>query len=181
MNSNGKACRNGKAILALFLALEPMQHSSGICCPSTWNSFPPGSHVTHSLTTSISVIKCGSWDPSSTLSETTSSRLASSLSPVLLHLSFVAFSTTWHFKCHWIPLLLLLSHCHNQLFSGPTDCSPLGSPPPGDLPNPGTEPVSLTSPALAGTFFTTSTTWETHRSLNPLILNCSSYGDLMLH
>jgi len=33
-------------------------------------------------------------------------------------------------------------------------------PPPGDLPNPGIEPVSLTSPALAGGFFTTSATWE---------------------
>ena len=33
-------------------------------------------------------------------------------------------------------------------------------PPPGDLPHPGTEPTSLTSPALAGGFFTTSTTWE---------------------
>ena len=29
-----------------------------------------------------------------------------------------------------------------------------------DLPHPGIEPVSLTSPALAGRFFTTSTTWE---------------------
>ena len=29
---------------------------------------------------------------------------------------------------------------------------------PGDLPNPGTEPGSLVSPALAGVFFTTSTT-----------------------
>ena len=33
-------------------------------------------------------------------------------------------------------------------------------PPPGDLPNPGIEPVSLMSPALAGRFFTTSTIWE---------------------
>ena len=30
----------------------------------------------------------------------------------------------------------------------------------GDLPNPGTEPMSPSSPALAGRFFTTSTTWE---------------------
>ena len=30
----------------------------------------------------------------------------------------------------------------------------------GDLPDPGTESMSLTSPALAGRFFTTSTTWE---------------------
>ena len=58
----------------------------------------------------------------------------------------------------------------------PMDCSPLGScvhgilqarilewlpcPPPGHLPNPGTEPISLTSPALAGEVFTTSATWE---------------------
>ena len=34
-------------------------------------------------------------------------------------------------------------------------------PSPGDLPNPGIEPISLTSPALAGGFFTTSATWET--------------------
>ena len=32
----------------------------------------------------------------------------------------------------------------------------------GDLPNPGIEPSSLMSPALAGAFFTTSTTWEAH-------------------
>ena len=33
-------------------------------------------------------------------------------------------------------------------------------PPPGDLPDPGIEPAPLTSPALAGGFFTTSATWE---------------------
>ena len=32
--------------------------------------------------------------------------------------------------------------------------------PPGDLPDPGIEPASLMSPALAGGFFTTSATWE---------------------
>ena len=58
----------------------------------------------------------------------------------------------------------------------PMDCSPPGSsvhgilqarvlewvacPPPGDLPDPGIEPSSLVSPALAGGFFTTSATWE---------------------
>ena len=36
----------------------------------------------------------------------------------------------------------------------------LPCPPPGDLPNPGTEPASLMSSALAGKFFTTSATWE---------------------
>ena len=37
--------------------------------------------------------------------------------------------------------------------------SGLPCPPLGDLPNPGTEPVSLTSPVLAGGLFTTSATW----------------------
>ena len=38
--------------------------------------------------------------------------------------------------------------------------SGLPCPPPGDLPDPGIEPTSLTSPALAGGFFTTNDTWE---------------------
>ena len=38
--------------------------------------------------------------------------------------------------------------------------SGLPFPPPGDLSNPGIYPVSLTSPALVGEFFTTSATWE---------------------
>ena len=37
--------------------------------------------------------------------------------------------------------------------------SGLPCPPPEDLPNPGIEPESVTSPALAGGFFTTSATW----------------------
>ena len=36
-------------------------------------------------------------------------------------------------------------------------------PPPGDLPDPGIEPLSLTSPALAGEFFTTSATQKKYR------------------
>ena len=38
--------------------------------------------------------------------------------------------------------------------------SGLPCPPPGDLPDPGIEPSSLRSPALAGGFFNTSATWE---------------------
>ena len=59
---------------------------------------------------------------------------------------------------------------------GPMDCSLSGSSvheilqariwsgllcrPPGDLPNPGIEPTSLMSPAVAGRLFTTGATWE---------------------
>ena len=42
----------------------------------------------------------------------------------------------------------------HELWSG------LPCPPPGDLPDPGIEPESLMSPALALGFFTTSATWE---------------------
>ena len=38
-------------------------------------------------------------------------------------------------------------------------------PPPGDFPDPGMEPVSLTSPALADRFFITSAIWEPKRGL----------------
>ena len=40
--------------------------------------------------------------------------------------------------------------------------SGLPCPSPRDLPNPGIEPASLTSLALAGRFFTISATWEAH-------------------
>ena len=43
---------------------------------------------------------------------------------------------------------------------------------PRDLPNPGMELRSLTSPVLAGGFFTTGTTWEAHQGLQiPLNIN----------
>ena len=38
-------------------------------------------------------------------------------------------------------------------------------PPQGDLPDPGIKPVFLTSPVLAGRFFTTSTTWEAQETV----------------
>ena len=37
-------------------------------------------------------------------------------------------------------------------------------PPPGDLPDPGIEPLSLTSPALGGGFFSPSATWEAKKA-----------------
>ena len=48
----------------------------------------------------------------------------------------------------------------STVFSRQGYWSGLPRPPPGNLPDPGIEPTSLTSPALAGGFFTTSATWE---------------------
>ena len=45
------------------------------------------------------------------------------------------------------------------------ELSGLPCPSPGDIPDPGAEPASLISPALAGGFFTISSTWETHQTL----------------
>ena len=47
-----------------------------------------------------------------------------------------------------------LGFSRQEYWSGPP------CPPTGDLPDPGTEPASLTSPALAGGLFITSTTWK---------------------
>ena len=44
--------------------------------------------------------------------------------------------------------------------------SGLPFPPPGDLPNSGTEPGSLSSPALTGRFSPTSATWEVPQLLS---------------
>ena len=41
----------------------------------------------------------------------------------------------------------------------------LPCPPPGDLPDPGIKPGSLTSPAWAGGCFTTSSAWEVKKGI----------------
>ena len=39
----------------------------------------------------------------------------------------------------------------------------------GACPNPGIEPTSVMSPALAGGFFTTSVTWEAHHTTEQIV------------
>ena len=64
-------------------------------------------------------------------------------------------------------LLCPLGFSRQEYWSG------LPRPPPGDLLDPGIEPTSVTAPASAGKFFTTSTTWEpqqqqhTHTTVDP--------------
>ena len=64
------------------------------------------------------------------------------------------FVTPWTIT-HQAPLSMEISR--QEYWSG------LPCPPPGDLPDPRIEPTSLTSPTLAGGFFTTSSTWEVLR------------------
>ena len=48
---------------------------------------------------------------------------------------------------------------------------------PGDLANPRIKPTSLRSPALAGGFFTTSTTWEAHHLIKRIIMSAFGEGN----
>ena len=71
---------------------------------------------------------------------------------LLSHFSHVwLFTTLWTVACRDPPSMGL---------SRQEYWSELPGPPPGDLPNPGIQPASLKSPALAGGFFTTIATWE---------------------
>ena len=70
------------------------------------------------------------------------------LHAVLSHFSRVRLSVT---VAHQSPLSMRFSR--QEYWSG------LPCPSPGDLPDPGMEPLSLMSPALAGGFLTASATW----------------------
>ena len=71
---------------------------------------------------------------------------------VLSHFSRVQlFATLWTVD-HQAPLSMGFSR--QEYWTG------LPCPPPGDLPDPEIEPLSLMSPALAGGLFSTSATWE---------------------
>ena len=77
------------------------------------------------------------------------------------------FTTLWTVACQ-APLPMELSR--QEHWSG------LPHPPPGNLPDPGTEPPSLAPPALAGGFITTGAAWEADgSSRQPSILCAVAY------
>ena len=71
---------------------------------------------------------------------------------ILSHFSHVHLFVTLWAVARQAPLSMGFSR--QEYWSG------LPCPSPGDLPDPGIEPMALTSPELAGGFFTTSATWE---------------------
>ena len=78
-------------------------------------------------------------------------RASASLSALSRFRHVQLFVTPWTIACQ-APL--------SMGFSRQEHWSGFPCPPPGDLPDPGIKPSSLTSPALAGGFFTSSATWE---------------------
>ena len=73
---------------------------------------------------------------------------------MLSYLSHVSLFTTLWTVAHQASL--------SMGFSKQVHWSGLPFPSPGDHPHPGTESVSLMSPALTDEFFTISTTWEAY-------------------
>ena len=65
------------------------------------------------------------------------------------------------FSCVWLFATLWTVACQEPLSKRLSRQCPS----PGDIPNPGIKPVSLTSPALADEFFTIRATWEVHRAV----------------
>ena len=87
---------------------------------------------------------------------------------MLSHFSHVQlFATLWTIACQ---APLSMGFFWQEYWSG------LPCPPPEDLPNPGIELVSLTSPALAGGFFSTSTTWEAQMYSRFLEISVLNWG-----
>ena len=78
-------------------------------------------------------------------------RASASLSALSRFHHVQLFVTPWTIACQ-APL--------SMGFSRQEHWSGFPCPSPGDLPDPGIKPSSLTSPALAGGFFTSSATWE---------------------
>ena len=92
---------------------------------------------------------------------------------MLSHLSHVQlFATLWT-TVRQAPL--------SMGFSRQQQRSGLSCPPPGDLPDPGIEPASLMSPALAGAFFTTSTTWKALHRLSVQFSHSAVSDSLRAH
>ena len=82
------------------------------------------------------------------------------------------FVTPWTVACQ---APLSMGSSRQEYWSG------LPCPPPGDLPDPGIEPVSLLSPALAGGFFTTSATWEAQVKVTQSCLTLCDPRDYTVH
>ena len=85
------------------------------------------------------------------------------------------FQSYYYFICVHAQLCPVL--CDSMEFSRQEYWSGLPFPSPGDCPDPGMEPVSLASSALAGGFFTTGTTWEHYRWQVRCMLRSGRFSD----
>ena len=88
------------------------------------------------------------------------------ITPSVLYAMLSCFGPVWLFATLWTvgaQAPLPMGFSRQEYWSG------LPYPTPEYLPNPGLKPMSRMSPALAGRFFTTSTTWEVLREKNSFL------------
>ena len=88
-------------------------------------------------------------------------------SVILVCMCVCVLSHVWLFATPWTvarQVRLSMGFFRQEYWNG------LSFPTPGDLPDPGIEPTSLMSPALAGGFFTTSTTQEAQLGRKEILL-----------
>ena len=90
---------------------------------------------------------------------------------MLSHFSHVQLFATLCTVAHQAPL--------SMGFSRQEYWSRLLFPSPGDLPNQEIEPMSLMSPALAGRFFNTRSTWDAPLPLSNFIYSPGQQGNLV--
>ena len=87
--------------------------------------------------------------------------MSSEWTSVILHVCMLSrFSHVWLFETLWTVTYqpaLSMGFSRQKYWTG------FPHYPSGDLPDPGIEPASLVSPALASRFFTTSTIWEAQK------------------
>ena len=135
----------------LSMEISRQEHWSGLPCLSPGYLASPG--IEHT----------------SLMSPTLSGRFFTISTTWEFHAMLRRFSSVWLFVTPWtvahqVPLFMGLSRQEHW--------SRLPCPPPGDLLDPGIKPAFLMSTALAGRFFTTSTTWGAHASLLVLLSIC---------
>ena len=120
----------------------------------------PGPHTAAPLWRGVAACELRLWDPAAPHLVSRYPLLIASRGCLLLSSVVCMLS---HFSCVWFCATLWTFACQPPLsmrFFRQEYWSELPCPLPGDLPDPGIEPVSLVSPASAGEFFTTSATWE---------------------
>ena len=103
---------------------------------------------------------------------------ANSVMRVCVCVVLSCFSCVWLFATPWTAVLhasLSMGFSRQDYWSG------LPFPFPGDLPDSGIELESLTYPALAGRFFTSSATCRSHQNINYYHFTVEDWGASLCH
>ena len=175
--TRGLSSPRAQALLlqALWDVRSPTRDWTHVPCIARWNL---NHWATRGGTKKVSWIECDSMiSIILTLSLTESVVLDNSLYEVNLHYLTVKVHFSWTYICCRSCLVAKLCPTlvatpwtvapqtpPSMRFSRQEYCSGLSCPPPGNLPDPGMDPMLFKSFVLAGAFFTTRATWKVPKS-----------------